>query len=95
MSERVVHVVISGEVQGVGYRAWTATNARRLGLAGWVRNRRSGDVEACFAGAQAAVEAMLAACREGPSHARVSDVCAQESGPADIVENAFVVKETT
>jgi acylphosphatase len=65
------HVVIRGRVQGVGYRAWTEYTARDHGLEGWVRNRRDGSVEAVFAGALAAVDAMIAACRRGPPGARV------------------------
>jgi len=71
---RTVHVRITGKVQGVWYRAWTAEEARDLGLDGWVRNRRDGSVEAVFAGRSDDVDAMLALCREGPPLARVSDV---------------------
>ncbi|MBN8961545.1 MAG: acylphosphatase [Rhizobiales bacterium] len=70
----VTHVSIRGRVQGVGYRAWTADEARRRGLEGWVRNRRDGSVEAVFAGAENIVADMLAACRRGPSSARVDAV---------------------
>jgi acylphosphatase len=68
------HVVIRGRVQGVGYRAWTEYTARDHGLEGWVRNRRDRSVEAVFAGASEAVEAMVAACRRGPPGARVDAV---------------------
>lgn len=71
---RAVQVLISGRVQGVGFRAWTADMARSLGLSGWVRNRAAGDVEAVFSGPADDVDAMLAACRMGPPHARVTDV---------------------
>jgi acylphosphatase len=67
-------VVIHGKVQGVWYRAWTVEQATRRGLAGWVRNRQDGTVEALFAGDPAAVEAMIEACRTGPKHARVSEI---------------------
>jgi len=68
------HVTIAGRVQGVGYRAWVADEAVARGLAGWVRNRRDGMVEAAFAGDVEAVEAMLAACRIGPPAADVTDI---------------------
>ena len=71
---RTVRAVIRGRVQGVGYRMWTEVEARSRGLAGWVRNRRDGCVEAIFAGDAAAVEEMLAACREGPPSAVVTAV---------------------
>lgn len=69
-----VRVIISGRVQGVWFRAWTAETALKRGLDGWVRNRRDGTVEAVFSGAPEAVEGMLEACRDGPPMARVVDV---------------------
>ncbi len=74
MQPRIVHVVIRGRVQGVGFRAWTQHQAQLRGIEGWVRNRRDGAVEAILSGREDAVEAMLDACREGPSTGRVEDV---------------------
>ena len=74
MSARAVRVAVRGTVQGVWFRGWTAETATRLGLDGWVRNRRDGSVEAHFQGDAAAVERMIAACHRGPSAARVSAV---------------------
>jgi acylphosphatase len=75
MAERkIVHVLISGTVQGVWFRAWTVQEAQKRGLDGWVRNRRDGDVEAVFAGPAARVDEMLAACWQGPPAAKVEDV---------------------
>ena len=71
---RTVQVLISGRVQGVWYRAWTEETARGLGLAGWVRNRRDGAVEAVFSGPPDRVAAMVARCAEGPPKARVAAV---------------------
>lgn len=65
---------IEGRVQGVGYRAWMVREARRLGLAGWVRNRADGSVEAVIAGPEPAVQALLTACRRGPIAARVDRI---------------------
>ena len=89
---RTVHGVITGRVQGVGYRAWTADEAERHGLAGWVRNRRDGSVEAVFAGDATAVETMLMACREGPPAALVSNV--QVSEAREPVVAGFLVLPT-
>ena len=82
MSGAIRKAVIRGRVQGVGYRAWVEHQARRLGLQGWVRNRRDGSVEAVFAGTEEVVTNMIAACRRGPSSARVDDV-AEEAAGAD------------
>jgi len=68
------HVMVSGRVQGVGYRAWCAERAEELGVSGWVRNRASGAVEALFAGPAGQVEALVAACRDGPRGAHVDEV---------------------
>lgn len=65
---------ISGHVQGVGFRAWTVTQARALGLRGWVRNRRDERVEALIAGDDEAVTQMLALCHQGPHTAKVTNV---------------------
>ncbi len=89
---RAVRVVIRGKVQGVGFRAWTRGEATRLGLSGWVRNLPGGDVEAVFSGPDAAVEAMLALCRQGPRHAAVDHL--EETGPAEPVTEPFEIRRT-
>lgn len=76
--DKVVFVRIAGHVQGVGFRAFVLNDAERLGVRGWVRNRQNGDVEALVAGAPAAIEALIAVCRRGPPHARVSNIVIQE-----------------
>jgi acylphosphatase len=71
VTRKNVRVRIYGHVQGVWYRGWTVDAARKRGLAGWVRNRKDGSVEAVFAGDADAVAAMIEACRQGPEMARV------------------------
>jgi acylphosphatase len=70
----IVRLVISGRVQGVGFRAWTEVTAAQRGMEGWVRNRRDGSVEALFVGSQYDVDAMIALCRVGPPGARVDSI---------------------
>lgn len=65
---------ITGRVQGVWFRAWTRDEAAGLGLAGWVRNRRDGSVEAVFAGPRPQVEEMVRRCHHGPPAAVVDRV---------------------
>ena len=77
---RTVEAIIHGRVQGVGYRFWTKGGAERLGLSGHVRNRPDGTVAATFSGEAHAVAAMLAACRQGPPGARVTEITEAE-GP--------------
>jgi len=76
MVERL-HVYIEGRVQGVGFRYSTCDQAVSLGLTGWVRNLADGRVEAVFEGPRAALESVLAWCREGPRGAGVAHVQAQ------------------
>ena len=82
--EAIRHVVIRGRVQGVGYRAFTEYTALGHGLGGWVRNLRDGAVEAVFAGPEAAVTAMVAACRKGPPGARVNAIEERAGTPDDL-----------
>ncbi len=67
-------LTITGRVQGVGYRDWAIAIGQRLGLTGWVRNRRDGAVEALIVGDEAAVGRMIDACRNGPALARVDEI---------------------
>lgn len=91
---RSVQVMISGFVQGVAFRSWIEKNADMLGLAGWVRNRRDGSVEAMFAGPDGNVDEMLQRCKDGPQHANVQKVaiikedCGRFSDAFDILPTA-------
>lgn len=82
-----VRVIISGRVQGVWFRAWTAQEATALGVDGWVRNCADGTVEAVFQGASEAVDSMVAACHRGPPAARVTAV--DVFADAEPVESGF------
>jgi acylphosphatase len=78
------HVMIRGQVQRVGYRAWTEGAAIGFGLDGWVRNRQDGAVEAVFAGPAEAIAKMIDACRKGPSASRVETIDEREGRPDDL-----------
>lgn len=83
---------IGGRVQGVGYRDWLILEARRNGVAGWVRNRRDGTVEALLSGERDAVQAVLNACRRGPPAAQVTSV--EESFAEPPGEPGFILLPT-
>ena len=76
------HLVIHGRVQGVWYRGWAVDTARSLGLAGWVRNRRDGTVEAVVQGDREAVERFVALARDGPPSASVERIEASDEETA-------------
>jgi acylphosphatase len=67
-------VIVHGSVQGVGFRVSLAQVARSRGVAGWVRNRGDGTVEAALEGEPDAVESVVRWCHEGPRGAGVADV---------------------
>ena len=83
-------MIVSGQVQGVFFRDTCARRARGEGVAGWVRNRGDGRVEAWFEGHTQAVENMVRWCREGPPRADVDGVEVREEHPASL--NAFRIE---
>ncbi|MCK0210004.1 acylphosphatase [Starkeya koreensis] len=88
-------LVVSGRVQGVGYRVWFAREASRRGLKGWVRNRQDGSVEALVAAPAAALEELVLAARRGPPAAAVTDIQFDEGTLRDgEVPDGFEVRPT-
>ena len=78
---RRIRVIVTGRVQGVSYRAATSTEARRLGLAGWVKNRDDGSVELEAEGPDDMLTALVQWCHQGPPAARVARVEVSELTP--------------
>jgi acylphosphatase len=74
-------VVILGYVQGVGFRFSAARAARLHGVAGWIRNRNDGTVEAVFEGEPDAVDTMVRWCEEGPRGGSVDRVDVRDEPP--------------
>jgi acylphosphatase len=87
------HIIVAGRVQGVGYRYAFADRAAQLGLAGWVRNRRDGTVEACVQGAAPAIDQIVAWARKGPPAARVDEVRVAPAG-AEVPATGFQIAPT-
>ncbi len=77
-SMRRVHVIISGKVQGVCFRAYTQETAEALKLTGWVRNLPNGSVEAVFEGPEENIAKMIEWCRRGPRFAKVGSVVVKD-----------------
>jgi acylphosphatase len=74
-------VTVRGRVQGVGFRYAVERAARSRGVAGWVRNRHDGTVEAVFEGDAEAVESLIRLCRQGPRGAEVDGAEVVEESP--------------
>ena len=79
MVTRLLH--ISGRVQGVGFRYSMQHEATRLGVTGWVRNRRDGSVEALVQGSEEAVAALVAWAGRGPAGAKVAELRVASAEP--------------
>ncbi len=92
MSAVRAHVLVSGHVQGVGFRWSVERVARGEGLGGWVRNRRDGRVEAAFEGEEAAVRRAVEFCRHGPRGALVDEVAVAWESPTG--EREFRIEAT-
>ena len=86
-----VRAVVRGDVQGVGFRAATAHEARRAGVAGWVRNLRDGSVEVEAEGPPEAVDQLIKWLRRGPSLARVTAVELDDSLPP-VGQEGFTIR---
>ena len=92
MNFKEMKLMISGRVQGVGFRHFTRTNAEDLGLKGWVRNLNNGDVEALLQGSEEKLERMLEKLKNGPMPARVDRVnIVEETENPDNMEETFRV----
>jgi len=87
----VTRLIIHGRVQGVGYRAWLAEQARATGIDGWVRNRRDGTVEALLYADDRSLEVFIADCRQGPPLARVTHVDIFEEVASDISDGFSIL----
>ena len=78
MSDKTrAHAIITGVVQGVFFRVETQRAAEKIGVVGWVRNKRDCSVEAVFEGDKDRVDAVLEWCRQGPPRATVNNVDVQ------------------
>jgi acylphosphatase len=92
MTQKRVHVIVEGRVQGVFFRAYTKDEADRLGLAGWVRNRRDGSVETLIEGEAAAVDRMIGWLREGSPMANVVRVQVTEQEAMGELHGGFAIR---
>ncbi len=91
MAKRL-HILVSGRVQNVGFRQFTASQAEHLGISGWVRNLAEGrQVEIEAQGDEEALDVFLARIRRGPAGARVEQVDLREQPLAEQVRGGFYI----
>ena len=91
---RQIRLIIEGRVQGVGYRVSFAEQAEKLGLAGWVRNRRDGTVEALVHGETGDVERIIQWSKVGPPEAKVTNLIIEQSTESVVSEGQFKILPT-
>jgi acylphosphatase len=72
------HLLITGGVQGVGYRSWFRRQAQEFGVTGWVKNRDDGAVEAIIQGDKQQLETLIQRAKQGPDVGWVEDVLVTE-----------------
>ena len=82
--------IVSGQVQGVGFRYTAVSQARRLGLSGWIGNRADGAVEGVASGEEGQLEIFRAWLRQGPPAARVEQV--EWSQTAETASAGFAIR---
>jgi acylphosphatase len=88
-----VHIVVTGRVQGVGFRYATVDAALRVGVRGWVRNTRDGRVEIIAEGSPEQVGELVDWCHRGPASARVTAVqCSETTSNEEL--HGFQVRPT-
>jgi acylphosphatase len=88
----MLHVIISGDVQGVGYRQFVRYKANKLDIKGWVKNLSNGNVEAMLVGKEENLEKMIKICKRGPFLARVKEVKIEKT--EDLIFDSFeIIKE--
>lgn len=92
-NDNVVHLFISGKVQGVGFRYNTKKKARELGISGWVRNLEDGRVEVLASGEEPAIAEFLQFCEQGPPAAWVRSV-EQTEADEEVQETGFTVRHS-
>jgi acylphosphatase len=85
-----IHLIISGDVQGVGFRSWALHQAQAKRLTGWVKNRADGCVEITAEGSREKLDEFIGLCRAGPDTAWVKDIAVDRT-PATNEFKGFMV----
>ena len=92
MPYQKLHAIISGHVQGVGYRFYTTRVAEMTGVSGWVRNLPDGSVEVTAVGDDDQIRLFLSALEKGPAYSQVERIDKEITGVQDNEFNSFEVE---
>jgi len=90
MKKRVC-IIVSGLVQGVGFRMFIERGARELGLSGWVRNRPDGTVEIDAEGREETIVELINLAKKGPAHSRVTLISQEEKKPKGALKDFTII----
>ena len=86
------HILISGMVQGIGFRSWTKRHAKRLRITGWVKNREDGAVEAMVQGQNTSTQVLLDLLHHGPPLAAITSVVSTQIVDVPQYEQFIVIQ---
>ncbi len=89
--QKRVHLIVTGTVQGVGFRMFIDRKAKELKLCGWVKNRIDGSVEIDAQGPEKAIEELLLQAKKGPSRSMVSSIKKEEQEPNPNLDRFTIV----
>ncbi len=89
---KTMHLIISGIVQGIGFRTWVKHQAKRLSLVGWVKNREDGAVECVVQGDNVSIQQLTMIVREGPPLAIVEGVSEEQIQDTAHYEDFIVIQ---
>ena len=84
------HLIISGKVQGVGFRYWMQNLATNNNISGWVKNRSSGDVEALVIGQEEEIQKLIKQCKIGHNSAAIQNIYIKDY-KEDYFEKGFII----
>ena len=85
------HIVISGKVQGVGFRHWLYEAAIQRNIYGWVRNKISGEVEALLIGNDVKINNLIKLCKKGPSSSEVTKVTVKDYQKEYLKKSFYII----
>ena len=88
-----IHIIISGKVQGVGFRYWLYQKSNERNVYGWVKNKITGEVEALLIGNYKDVNEILELCKKGPLSSKVTNIEIQNYKQEYFKKSFYILNE--